>query len=106
MFQLEKSFPFNEYVSIILEKYIVSIIEIRIVDWIILIILLLIILSDSTYWAQSSMKIFGKCGQNLSEEDHLFCEELKSAQFFTLIGYNNNNNNNNNNNYYYYYYYY
>ena len=50
--------------------------------------MIIIILTDSSHWKQSSMEMFGKCNNNLNDNDFLFCEELKSAQFFTFIGKN------------------
>ena len=86
MFQLEKKIAFNEYVSNVIEKYILSVIEIRLIDWILLLIMLVVVMTDSTSWTQASIQMFGDCDKSLSSKEFTYCEDLRSAQFFTFLG--------------------
>lgn len=85
MYQIEKTIAFNEYISIVVEKYILSVIGIRLVDWILMMGMLAIMLTDSETWSFSSQAIFGACHQ-ANEEEILNCQSYHSAYFFTMIG--------------------
>ena len=77
-FNLRKSaFSFDQYVQIVFEKYVVSIVKIRAVNWILFCCLLLLNMLRSNYKAF----LFMTC-----DTDDLSCNQFRGLVLFTVIG--------------------
>jgi len=76
------AFAFNEYVEKVFEKYVLTLIEIRPVDWLMLCVLVLL------NWARHSLGWdYRHCGKrHLDEHEMHKCEIVDSEVMFTVAG--------------------
>lgn len=77
---INRSLHFDEYVAIVLEKFILSLIEIRPADWVILICVLILIMTLSS-WTDNAAYYGGHCVSH-----DLACLNLKAVQLFSIFG--------------------
>eukprot|EP01036_Dinobryon_divergens_P022205 gene22205-30445_t len=79
-FSINRSVHFDEYVAIVLEKFILDLIEIRPSDWVILLCILSLILVMSN-WTNGASFYGSSCGA-----DDLACTNQKAVELFTIFG--------------------
>mmetsp|Transcript_12320 Transcript_12320/g.16923 ORF Transcript_12320/g.16923 Transcript_12320/m.16923 type:complete len:799 (+) Transcript_12320:68-2464(+) len=77
---INRSVHFDEYVAIVMEKFILSLIEIRPADWVILICVLILIMTMSS-WTDNAAFYGDHCSS-----DDLPCMNLKAVQLFSIFG--------------------
>eukprot|EP01036_Dinobryon_divergens_P022202 gene22202-30442_t len=80
MHHISRAAPFNEYVSVCFEKYILSFIETYPSDWLILVLMVLLCQSLSTWTGH------GEWYGDHCEPDDPDCITLKEVQVFTIFG--------------------
>jgi hypothetical protein len=77
MFRIQKrAFAFDEYVELVFEKYVMNIIKIRLLNWFLFLVVLLLNIARS-----DGGMYFHKCG-----EEDFECIDISTAKLFTVGG--------------------
>mmetsp|Transcript_1864 Transcript_1864/g.2574 ORF Transcript_1864/g.2574 Transcript_1864/m.2574 type:complete len:854 (-) Transcript_1864:88-2649(-) len=79
MYRMKRSVQFNEYLSIVFEKYILNLIETRPIDWLMLLMILILLMALSP-WSNHAAWYGPDCHH--SDE----CVANKEIQLFTIVG--------------------
>lgn len=81
-YKIQKAaFAFNEYVEKVFEKYILTLIKIRLVDWASLCTFVLL------NWLRHTINLdFNHCSENLPTEEYKHCEDDNSTAMFSIAG--------------------